>query len=328
MAQWIEGRPANQRVTGLIPSQSTCLGCGPGPQWEMHERQPHTDVSPSFSLPLSLKINKSLILKKWGWCEGGEADTETYIIDKIVSYDLCGTLPQVPLCHLLMFALDPCSLPPFHFINPCFLPPYNLAVGLLSLHGPVSSPSVTPASSSPSLHSLPEANCRTSPGRPGTILPTHFLPISWCQLRAHTQSQLPSVLITHPSCHRPWSVQEALGTPGPPPSSECDLRVGRARGGGPRQLSPGLGEGAPSLPPLPPSPLFPTALMLEGAARRTWTMTQRRTPWCLPSGSGHAGGTAQSTVRPHLPHLHALPTASPQLPTSAQLLEHWPQGSS
>ena len=32
VAQWIESRPANQRVTSLIPSQGTCLGCRPGPQ--------------------------------------------------------------------------------------------------------------------------------------------------------------------------------------------------------------------------------------------------------------------------------------------------------
>ena len=32
VAQWIERRPANQRVAGLIPSQGTCLGCGTGPQ--------------------------------------------------------------------------------------------------------------------------------------------------------------------------------------------------------------------------------------------------------------------------------------------------------
>ena len=30
--QWIERRPENQRATGSIPSQGTCLGCGPGPQ--------------------------------------------------------------------------------------------------------------------------------------------------------------------------------------------------------------------------------------------------------------------------------------------------------
>ena len=32
VAQWIEHWPVNQRVTGLIPSQGTCLGCRPGPQ--------------------------------------------------------------------------------------------------------------------------------------------------------------------------------------------------------------------------------------------------------------------------------------------------------
>ena len=30
-AQWIGCRPENQRVAGLIPSQGTSLGCGPGP---------------------------------------------------------------------------------------------------------------------------------------------------------------------------------------------------------------------------------------------------------------------------------------------------------
>ena len=31
VAQWIEHWPVNQRVTGSIPSQGTCLGCRPGP---------------------------------------------------------------------------------------------------------------------------------------------------------------------------------------------------------------------------------------------------------------------------------------------------------
>ena len=46
----------NQRITGSIPSQGTCLGCRPGPQ----ERQPHIDLSflLSPSLPLSLKKRK------------------------------------------------------------------------------------------------------------------------------------------------------------------------------------------------------------------------------------------------------------------------------
>ena len=31
VGQWIERWPVNQRVSGSIPSQDTCLGCGPGP---------------------------------------------------------------------------------------------------------------------------------------------------------------------------------------------------------------------------------------------------------------------------------------------------------
>ena len=33
VTQWIEHGPVNQRVTGSIPSQGTCLSCAPGPQW-------------------------------------------------------------------------------------------------------------------------------------------------------------------------------------------------------------------------------------------------------------------------------------------------------
>ena len=67
VAQWNESWPVDGKVTGLIPSQGTCLGCGPGPQSGACERQPHTDVSlthqcfsPSLSpsFPLSLKINQ------------------------------------------------------------------------------------------------------------------------------------------------------------------------------------------------------------------------------------------------------------------------------
>ena len=32
VAQWIECWPVSQRVASPIPSQGTCLGCGPGPQ--------------------------------------------------------------------------------------------------------------------------------------------------------------------------------------------------------------------------------------------------------------------------------------------------------
>ena len=66
VAQWIEGQLATQKVSGPIPSQGTCLGYGPRPQWGVCERQPidvsitHRCLSPSLSpsLPLSLKVNK------------------------------------------------------------------------------------------------------------------------------------------------------------------------------------------------------------------------------------------------------------------------------
>ena len=52
VAEWIEYQPANQKVTGLIPGQGTCLGCRMGPQCGAREWQPHTDVSlPLFLLP-------------------------------------------------------------------------------------------------------------------------------------------------------------------------------------------------------------------------------------------------------------------------------------
>ena len=51
VAQWIECRPANQRVAGSIPSQDTRLGCGPGPQQGAGKRQPHLDVSLPLFFP-------------------------------------------------------------------------------------------------------------------------------------------------------------------------------------------------------------------------------------------------------------------------------------
>ena len=44
VAQWIEHQSANQRVAGFIPGQGTCLGCGPGSQYETCERQPHINL--------------------------------------------------------------------------------------------------------------------------------------------------------------------------------------------------------------------------------------------------------------------------------------------
>ena len=58
VAQWIEHRPANQRVVSSIPSQGTWMDFGPGPQWVACERQPHIDVSLPLSLPSPLFKNK------------------------------------------------------------------------------------------------------------------------------------------------------------------------------------------------------------------------------------------------------------------------------
>ena len=55
VAQWIEA--VKQSVTGLIPSQGTCLGCEPGPRWREHKRQQqHIDVSFPLFLPLSPSV--------------------------------------------------------------------------------------------------------------------------------------------------------------------------------------------------------------------------------------------------------------------------------
>ena len=69
VAQWIEHWPANQKVTGSIPSQGTCLGGRPGPQLGgVCKRQP-VDVSLAYQCfcpslpPVSLK-NKIKSLKK------------------------------------------------------------------------------------------------------------------------------------------------------------------------------------------------------------------------------------------------------------------------
>ena len=50
-AQWTECQPMNQMVTGLISSQGTCLGCGPGPLLGACERQPHIAISLPLFLP-------------------------------------------------------------------------------------------------------------------------------------------------------------------------------------------------------------------------------------------------------------------------------------
>ena len=61
VAQWIEFRPENKRVTGLIPTQGTCLGCGPGAQLGTRKRQPfsHTSMLLSLSFSLSSPLPKN-----------------------------------------------------------------------------------------------------------------------------------------------------------------------------------------------------------------------------------------------------------------------------
>ena len=51
VVQWIERQPVNQGVASSIPSQGTSLGCGPGPEYRTHKRQPHIDVSLLLFLP-------------------------------------------------------------------------------------------------------------------------------------------------------------------------------------------------------------------------------------------------------------------------------------
>ena len=50
-------RTAKQKVTGSIPGQGTCLGCGSGPWSRCVCAGQHFSLSLSPSLPLSLKIN-------------------------------------------------------------------------------------------------------------------------------------------------------------------------------------------------------------------------------------------------------------------------------
>ena len=45
VAWWIEHWPINQKVTGSIPSQGTCLGCGLGPQLGAFCKRQSVDVS-------------------------------------------------------------------------------------------------------------------------------------------------------------------------------------------------------------------------------------------------------------------------------------------
>ena len=54
VAQWIGHWSVNWAVTGLIPGQGTWLGCRPGPQLGVYERQPVVVSLAHVSLPLFL----------------------------------------------------------------------------------------------------------------------------------------------------------------------------------------------------------------------------------------------------------------------------------
>ena len=66
MAQLVGHSPINQKVTSLIPSPGTCLGCGFGPWSAVCRRQPidvsHIDVSlPLFHPPFTSLAKKIYI---------------------------------------------------------------------------------------------------------------------------------------------------------------------------------------------------------------------------------------------------------------------------
>ena len=68
VAQWIECQSVNQKITGSVPSQGTCLGCGSGTRMRTREGQPinvslkhqYFILSLSPTLSFSLEINKIL----------------------------------------------------------------------------------------------------------------------------------------------------------------------------------------------------------------------------------------------------------------------------
>ena len=58
VAQWIERRLQTKGLPVRFPVRAHAWVAAPGPQWGPHERQPHIDVSLSFSLPSPLSENK------------------------------------------------------------------------------------------------------------------------------------------------------------------------------------------------------------------------------------------------------------------------------
>ena len=87
VAQWIGYWLASWKVAGSIPSQGTCLGCGPGPQLgpvrgNRSMYLSHIAVS-LFSLPSLLNVNKILNPKTW-IANGGRADSTLRLPQAII----------------------------------------------------------------------------------------------------------------------------------------------------------------------------------------------------------------------------------------------------
>ena len=62
--QLIENWPADRKFAGSIPSQSTCLGCGPGPQLRPERSNQSLFLSHIMSLSLSFSFLSPLFKNK------------------------------------------------------------------------------------------------------------------------------------------------------------------------------------------------------------------------------------------------------------------------
>ena len=58
VTQWIERGLQTKGLLVRFPVRAHAWVAGPRPQWGPHERQPHIDISLSFSLPSPLSENK------------------------------------------------------------------------------------------------------------------------------------------------------------------------------------------------------------------------------------------------------------------------------
>ena len=58
VAQWIEHGLQTKGLLVRFPVRAHAWVAGPGPRWGPHERQPHIDLSLSFSLSSPLSENK------------------------------------------------------------------------------------------------------------------------------------------------------------------------------------------------------------------------------------------------------------------------------